>query len=51
MAIYNAPVDPYSPERGYYECLTCGSRETSTDHLTTCSSCGGDVRNLAVPRE
>jgi Zn finger protein HypA/HybF involved in hydrogenase expression len=44
-------TDPHTPERGYYECRTCTHREASEDRLTACSACGGDVRNLAVPRE
>jgi len=47
----NNLIDPYSPSRGYYECRSCGHRETSEERLTTCSACGSDVRNLAVPRE
>jgi rRNA maturation endonuclease Nob1 len=44
-------IDPYTPERGYYECHGCTHREASEDRLTACSICGADVRNLAVPRE
>ncbi|RCU48011.1 rubrerythrin-like domain-containing protein [Haloplanus salinus] len=44
-------IDPYTPERGYYECRGCTHREASEDRLTACSICGADVRNLAVPRE
>ncbi|MFC4356593.1 rubrerythrin-like domain-containing protein [Halobium salinum] len=51
MAINNTTVDPYSPKRGYYECYDCGERETSVDSRTECESCGGEVRNIAVPRE
>ena len=51
MAINNATVDPYTPERGYYECSACGGRTTSTDRLTECPDCGGAVQNIAVARE
>lgn len=51
MTLNNAEVDPYSPERGYYECLVCGERRTSDEPVSVCESCGGDVRNIAVPRE
>jgi Zn finger protein HypA/HybF involved in hydrogenase expression len=51
MVINNATVDPYTPERGYFECLTCGDRTTSTDRLTECPDCGGTVQNIAVARE
>ncbi|MFB6107497.1 MAG: rubrerythrin-like domain-containing protein [Haloplanus sp.] len=43
-------IDPYSPKRGYYECVACGYRETSEKRLPACPECGSDVRNLAVPR-
>ncbi|MFC7174334.1 rubrerythrin-like domain-containing protein [Haloplanus litoreus] len=44
-------IDPYTPDGGYYECLSCAYRESSEDRLTTCPACGADVRNLAVARE
>ena len=44
-------IDPYTPERGYYECRSCTHREASEDRLMACPTCGADVRNLAVPRE
>ncbi len=46
-----ADIDPYTPKIGYFECLTCGSRTMSHDRLSTCSSCGGPLQNIAVPRE
>lgn len=51
MVLNNASVDPYSPNRGYFECLDCGNRETSEETLTECDDCGGELRNIAVPRE
>ncbi|MFC6726853.1 rubrerythrin-like domain-containing protein [Halobium palmae] len=51
MVLHNATVDPYSPERGYFECLDCGTRETSEGLISECADCGGEVRNIAVPRE
>jgi rRNA maturation endonuclease Nob1 len=51
MTLNNAEVDPYSPERRYYECRSCGERWTSDDPVPACESCGGNVRNIAVPRE
>jgi rRNA maturation endonuclease Nob1 len=43
--------DPYDPTRSYYECSDCGRRFTTQDHEATCEECGGDLRNIAVPRE
>jgi Zn finger protein HypA/HybF involved in hydrogenase expression len=51
MVINNSTVDPYSPSRGYFECLVCGSRTTSETRLTECPECAGSVQNIAVPRE
>jgi|AntDeeMetagen192_2_1112575.scaffolds.fasta_scaffold04568_3 rRNA maturation endonuclease Nob1 len=47
----NAAVDPYSPETNYFECISCSRRTTSDKRLATCSECGGQLRNIAVPRE
>lgn len=44
-------VDPYTPAKGYFECVDCGHRETSDDRIGTCPNCDGDVRNIAVARE
>jgi rubrerythrin len=45
-------TDPYEPDRGYYECPSCGTRTTSDAPIASCpDDCGGSVRNLAVPRE
>lgn len=43
--------DPYSPDRGYFECRDCNTRVASEDRLEDCPDCGNDVRNLAVARE
>jgi len=43
--------DPYTPERSYYECRGCGSRQSATRMPESCPECGGFVRNIAVPRE
>jgi rRNA maturation protein Nop10 len=51
MAINNATVDPYTPDRGYYECHACGGRTKSTEGLAQCPDCGGAVQNIAVARE
>lgn len=50
MPVHNSKLDPYTPERGYYEC-DCGYRETSGERLTDCPDCGAELRNIAVPRE
>ncbi|WP_459822124.1 rubrerythrin-like domain-containing protein [Halorubrum luteum] len=44
-------IDPYSPSGGYFECLECGTRQSSSERITACPDCKGDVRNIAVPRE
>ena len=51
MVVHNASIDPHRGGRGYYECLSCGSRVTSDSRLETCADCGGDVRNIAIARE
>nr|WP_299263712.1 rubrerythrin-like domain-containing protein [Halorientalis sp.] len=44
-------IDPYKPGESVYECVSC-SRQIRTDgHLSSCEECGGEVRNIAVPRE
>ncbi|RKD97175.1 rubrerythrin-like domain-containing protein [Halopiger aswanensis] len=43
-------MDPYSPDRSYYECRDCGYRETA-ESLEACPECDGAVRNIAVARE
>ncbi|EJN61247.1 rubrerythrin-like domain-containing protein [Halogranum rubrum] len=51
MVLHNTELDPYSPEERYYECLSCGTRRTSTEHVASCAECDGEVRNIAVARE
>lgn len=51
MVLHNTKLDPYRPERGYYECRSCGNRTTSERHVATCPECDGAVRNIAVARE
>ena len=49
MTVYNAEVDPYRPQGGYYECTECSAR-VETDGI--CGGCGCDALvNIAVPRE
>jgi len=44
--------DPYDPPSGYlYECRECGARSWTDKRLGACGECGGDLENLAVPRE
>jgi rRNA maturation endonuclease Nob1 len=44
--------DPYTPDGVYiYECVSCASRIESEQRVGRCESCGGEVRNIAVPRE
>jgi predicted nucleic acid-binding Zn ribbon protein len=44
--------DPYDRPSGYlYECLECGARSWTDERVGTCADCGGELRNLAVPRE
>jgi len=47
----SADVDPYTPEMDYFECIECSRRTTSDKRLSTCETCGGRLRNIAVPRE
>jgi rRNA maturation endonuclease Nob1 len=47
----NADIDPFSPETNYFECIACGKREISDKRLTICKGCGGQLQNIAVPRE
>ena len=44
-------TDPYTPDREYYECRECGSRHVSEERELECEECGGQLRNIAVPRE
>lgn len=43
--------DPYTPETSRYECLDCLERVTTDETLETCPECGGNMKNVAVPRE
>jgi hypothetical protein len=40
--------DPYTPNEGEYECLSCGYRVSERGR---CPDCGGDLKNISVPRE
>ena len=51
MSPNHADIDPYTPETGYFDCLQCGARETSTNRLHRCGSCDGPMHNIAVARE
>jgi Zn finger protein HypA/HybF involved in hydrogenase expression len=44
-------TDPYTPERGYFECRDCNTRVTTENRIEDCPDCGSDVHNLAVARE
>jgi Zn finger protein HypA/HybF involved in hydrogenase expression len=37
-------------DRRTYECVNCTGRTTSEEHVGECPTCGGRVRNIAVPR-
>lgn len=37
-------------ESELYECFDCGTRSASPDG-STCDNCGGNLRNLGVPRD
>lgn len=43
--------DPYAPDQKRFECPDCSYRKTADSHKPTCPHCGGDMRNIAVPRE
>ncbi|SEO82287.1 hypothetical protein SAMN04487948_105336 [Halogranum amylolyticum] len=51
MVLHNTALDPYTPERRYYECRSCGHRTTSPTHVATCPECDGEVHNIGVARE
>jgi Zn finger protein HypA/HybF involved in hydrogenase expression len=44
-------TDPYTPDRGYFECRDCNERVATTERLEDCPDCGSDLQNLAVARE
>ncbi|PSP62281.1 hypothetical protein BRC77_10525 [Halobacteriales archaeon QH_8_64_26] len=41
-------TDPYTPSEGIYECIDCGHRPSESGR---CPSCGGELKNISVPRE
>jgi Zn finger protein HypA/HybF involved in hydrogenase expression len=43
------PHDP--PETRTFECLDCGERVEADHQPMTCPACGGDLRDISVPRE
>jgi len=51
MTVDSTTLDPYSADRGYFECRDCANREVASERLTECPDCGGQMRNIAVPRE
>lgn len=51
MAVNNATSNPTSSAENRYECFDCGARTTADSQLVECPECGGDVRNISVPRE
>jgi ribosomal protein L37AE/L43A len=51
MVVHRSTLDPYSPDRGLYECRACGERTRSDSHVDSCEACGASVRNIAVARE
>ncbi|PSP75195.1 hypothetical protein BRC86_04095 [Halobacteriales archaeon QS_3_64_16] len=40
--------DPYTADEGEYECIDCGYRAGEGGR---CPDCGGDLKNISVPRE
>ncbi|MFB6188548.1 MAG: rubrerythrin-like domain-containing protein [Halapricum sp.] len=44
-------TDSYTPGESRYECLGCGKRITTDEHLGSCPVCGSAMQNIAVPRE
>jgi len=45
-------TDPYDPPGEYLqECPNCGCRIHTEERIGACPDCGGELRNLAVPRE
>jgi rRNA maturation endonuclease Nob1 len=44
--------DPYDPPGEYlHECRECGQRAWTESRIGECDDCGGEVKNLAIPRE
>jgi Zn finger protein HypA/HybF involved in hydrogenase expression len=45
------PHDPYdTPNVRTFECLDCGKRTDAETQPMRCPTCGGDVRDISVPR-
>jgi hypothetical protein len=45
-------MDPYTPTDSEYECVECHNRITTEDDFHgVCPGCGGEMKNIAVPRE
>jgi Zn finger protein HypA/HybF involved in hydrogenase expression len=44
------PPNDNEPRR-YYECNDCQERTVTDEYLDSCPGCGGNVTNIAVPRE
>ncbi len=42
--------DPYAAAESRYECTDCGERAVLDEQPLVCADCGGDVRNITVPR-
>jgi hypothetical protein len=43
-------TDPYEPTDPTFECTACGRRvDDPADR--ECSGCGGELRNISVPRQ
>lgn len=51
MTLNNTSIDPYRASDGYFECVSCGHRESSTERLHECPECGDEMRNIGVARE
>lgn len=43
--------DPFTPETKRFECRDCLYRETTEERRPTCPNCGGEMKNISVPRE
>lgn len=51
MTQHAQSIDPYTAEDACFECQSCGSRTRSDERLHECPSCGGMLKNIAIPRE
>jgi Zn finger protein HypA/HybF involved in hydrogenase expression len=46
------PHDPYdTPNVRTFECHDCGERIATETQPRRCEACGGDLRDISVPRE